>query len=177
MHLNDKLTLFCGSCSVSDYLQSTKSIMDELAINDTPVTEIGALIHIINSIGSLFKELVTPNKDDTYEWPEFQTTSSDSLMVLNSTSVPLSTWHNRLGHPSLHILQQLLKNLFIPISSVNLKSFSCESCLCNNNSHQLPFGTSTLTSQYPLDLVYSDVWGPAPSISSIILLNIHGFIQ
>lgn len=31
-----------------------------------------------------------------------------------------------------------------------------------NKSHKLSFGQSTLLSRRPLDLVYSDVWGPSP---------------
>lgn len=40
------------------------------------------------------------------------------------------------------------------------KSF-CDSCRCNK-SHKLPFGVSSLKSRCPLDLLYTDVWGPSP---------------
>ncbi|KAM2697976.1 hypothetical protein EV1_037031 [Malus domestica] len=73
-------------------------------------------------------------------------------------------WHRRLGHPSHQTLQQVLRMSSINVSS-KLFEFVCHSCLCNK-SHRLPFGTSSLTSHGPLDLLYSDVWGPA-SYSSI----------
>lgn len=37
----------------------------------------------------------------------------------------------------------------------------CDSCQCNK-SHKLPFGVLSLKSHGPLDLVYSNVWGPSP---------------
>jgi histone deacetylase 1/2 len=37
----------------------------------------------------------------------------------------------------------------------------CDACQ-QAKSHQLPYPKSTSESQFPLDLVFSDVWGPAP---------------
>jgi hypothetical protein len=36
----------------------------------------------------------------------------------------------------------------------------CDACQ-HAKSHQLPYSNSMSTSQSPLELVYSDVWGPA----------------
>ena len=38
-----------------------------------------------------------------------------------------------------------------------LSSFSYNSCHINK-SHKLPFSTSTITSSFPLDVIYSDLW-------------------
>lgn len=40
----------------------------------------------------------------------------------------------------------------------------CVAFFCNKN-HKLPFSFSTLTSKKPLELLYSDVWGPSPIVS------------
>lgn len=37
----------------------------------------------------------------------------------------------------------------------------CDACQ-HGKSHQLPYPKSTSVSSSPLDLVFSDVWGPAP---------------
>lgn len=37
--------------------------------------------------------------------------------------------------------------------------FNCDPCQ-RNKSHRLPFGTFYMSSSQPLQLVYSDVWGP-----------------
>lgn len=75
-----------------------------------------------------------------------------------------SIWHEHLGHPSLKIINLIKAGLvssFNPLPS----NFFCSSCLCNK-SHRLPFGDSNLSSRGPLDLIYTDVWGPSPVQSS-----------
>lgn len=57
MYLKDKLTIPHGSRLVAKYLQSIKSIMDELVLIDVLVTKVDAINHILNGIGSEFKEL------------------------------------------------------------------------------------------------------------------------
>jgi hypothetical protein len=41
-----------------------------------------------------------------------------------------------------------------------MKQFVCDACQ-QAKSHQLPFSSSINTSKFPLELVYSDVYGPA----------------
>ncbi|KAI5328775.1 hypothetical protein L3X38_028172 [Prunus dulcis] len=98
-----------------------------------------------------------PNKDDVYEWSPQSFYQPQALV---GVVVSPNLWHRRLGHPSHKILQQVLRLSSINVSS-KLSESVCHSCLCNK-SHRLPFGTSSLTSHGPLDLLYSDVWGPAP---------------
>lgn len=71
----------------------------------------------------------------------------------------INLWHHRLGHPHLQVLKRV-----IPSSSF-LTSFSCPDCLASK-SHKLPFFKSTLSSTKPLEIIFSDVWGPT-SIESI----------
>lgn len=59
----------------------------------------------------------------------------------------------------------LIKSSLLSISSRLPSIFHCESCL-GNKSQRLPFGDSTLSSNGPLDLLYTDVWGPS-AISSV----------
>ncbi|CAL2238106.1 unnamed protein product [Prunus armeniaca] len=98
-----------------------------------------------------------PNKDDVYEW------SSQSLrqpQAMVGVVVSPNLWHRRLGHPHSKTLHQVLRSSSIHVSS-KLSESLCHSCQCNK-SHRLPFGTSSLQSNGPLELLYSDVWGPAP---------------
>lgn len=77
-----------------------------------------------------------------------------------STVTPLQIWHRRLGHPSPRILKSVvIKNKLCSCpSDLNI---SCHDCQCNK-SHKLPFRTnSSLISTAPLQLVYTDVWGPS----------------
>jgi hypothetical protein len=54
----------------------------------------------------------------------------------------------------------VLSNNNIPCVSDSLLESVCDACQ-QAKSHQLPYLTSSSTSTYPLELVFSDVWGPA----------------
>ena len=70
-------------------------------------------------------------------------------------------WHNRLGHASTPVVRQVLSRHSISFSKESNKH------VCNGyqlgKSHQLPYPRLTSKSASPLDLVFSDVWGPAPT--------------
>ena len=74
---------------------------------------------------------------------------------------PMQDWHKRLGHPSDRTLQYLVRHFSLPLSSKSVSSNLCPSCQCSK-SHKLPFSESSLKSRGPLDLIYTDVWGPSP---------------
>lgn len=83
--------------------------------------------------------------------------SLPSMPQLNSiTAVSSLDWHHKLGHPSLHVFKLLAKCLGLKF---NLQKFHCNSCSINK-SHKVPFGMNSFTTTKPLQLVYSDVWGP-----------------
>lgn len=74
-------------------------------------------------------------------------------------------WHQRLGHPSSSVFQQLLKNQNLPLSGSEDKTRICESCQLGK-SKQLPFCESTRISTSPLEIIHSDVWtSPVSSLS------------
>lgn len=87
--------------------------------------------------------------------------SSSGKCVLSAIKPSLERWHNRFGHPSLVIVNKVLhqRNLdFVKESSKEV----CDACQLGK-SHQLPFSKSTSVSSSPLELIFSDVWGQAPS--------------
>ncbi|KAL6311733.1 hypothetical protein AAG906_020728 [Vitis piasezkii] len=73
--------------------------------------------------------------------------SKDDVYDRVSVKTSLANWHHRLGHPSSRIFQFLIRKHNLQIYPID---------------HKLPFGVSSLRSRGPLDLVYSDVWGPSP---------------
>lgn len=79
-----------------------------------------------------------------------------SYHVHHQTS--LSTWHNHLGLPASNILHHALWNNNISFSSSPLQCLDCPA----NKSHRLSFARFTLSSSCPLEIIYSDVWDPAP---------------
>jgi hypothetical protein len=87
--------------------------------------------------------------------------SSSSRCALSVNKPPLSQWHGRLGHPSYVIVQKVLASNNLEFSKEYVSGV-CNACH-QAKSHQLPFPKSVSVSQTPLELVFSDVWGSAPS--------------
>jgi histone deacetylase 1/2 len=86
-------------------------------------------------------------------------TSSPGRHVHGAAKSSSSLWHRRLGHPSSVVVHQVLRDNSIPFSESNKESV-CDACQMAK-SHQLPYPKSTSVSTSPLELVFSDVWGPA----------------
>ncbi|KAF5481156.1 hypothetical protein F2P56_001832 [Juglans regia] len=63
MLLKDTLTsLTRGSKSVTEYLQQIKTIADELALVDSPLTNDDLTLYILNGLGSDFRDIVGPTR-------------------------------------------------------------------------------------------------------------------
>lgn len=69
-------------------------------------------------------------------------------------------WHQRLGHPSSRVLRQILKLCSISDKS-NERGDFCEACKYGK-AHRLPYQASQFQANKPLELIHSDLWGPAP---------------
>ncbi|MCH94980.1 retrotransposon-like protein, partial [Trifolium medium] len=100
-----------------------------------------------------------PLKQDLYHLPLQPPSSIHSPHAFSSSLQSASIWHHILGHPAPKIIKHLSASFQIPIKSPT--SFECSSCQCAK-SHKLPFSDHNLKSTRPLELIYSDVWGPAP---------------
>ena len=88
---------------------------------------------------------------------------SSSNKVTHAAIKPsTSRWHSRLGHPSSSVVQQILSKSRVPFVSESNKEQVCDACQ-QGKSHQLPYPVSISVSSSPLELVFSDVWGPAPT--------------
>jgi histone deacetylase 1/2 len=72
-----------------------------------------------------------------------------------------SRWHSRMGHPAYPVVQRILRDNNLPCASSFSNESVCDSCQ-KAKSHQLPYGRSDSVSSSPFELIFSDVWGPAP---------------
>jgi histone deacetylase 1/2 len=88
--------------------------------------------------------------------------SSPNKSVLTAVKATPTLWHHRLGHASPPVVRQVLSRHRIPFVSDSDKHLVCDACQLGK-SHQLPYPKSNSVSSSPLELVFSDVWGPAPS--------------
>jgi hypothetical protein len=87
---------------------------------------------------------------------------SSGKLCFSTTKPSASVWHGRLGHPSFKNVSLVLRDHDLPFVSNNSATHVCDACM-QAKSHQLPFPKSVSISTTPLELMFSDVWGPAPS--------------
>jgi histone deacetylase 1/2 len=71
-------------------------------------------------------------------------------------------WHRRLGHAASPVVDYVLSHNKLPFARDLNNKHICDACQ-KGKSHQLPYPKSSSVSTTPLELVFSDVWGPAPS--------------
>ncbi len=95
-----------------------------------------------------------------YTFPGKMVASSSPMVANVHERTSIDGWHKRLGHPSLKIVHNLVKNFCLPVTSKQNFSSLCSSCSINK-AHRQPFRVTSLQSHAPLELIYTDVWGPA----------------
>lgn len=96
-------------------------------------------------------------KNELYEWPLPPSPASVFSTSTTNLKSDVFSWHYRLGHPSISILQNILSTSHLPVSGSPIKPLHCSDCL-QNKSHKLSFSQSSITSSRPLEYVFSDVW-------------------
>ena len=119
-----------------------------------------------------FPDLLQLPKSKSYT-TVYSSSSSDSVnSTQNNTSVGTSatckpfsaaTWHARLGHPSVDVLRHVSQICKISTINKNISDFFSHFCL--GKSHRLPSPSLSAYSS-PFELVFTDLWGPAPFLSS-----------
>jgi len=104
-------------------------------------------------------------KDELYEWPVNPPKPSSFLTTI-TPKTDLTSWHSRLGHPSLSTLKAVVAQFSLPVSHSLPKQFNCSDCLLNK-THKLPFHTNSILSTQPLEYLYTDLWtSPIVSIDN-----------
>ena len=89
--------------------------------------------------------------------------SSPKSFYTFAVSSSSQLWHNQLGHPQQSVVKHVLQNkLRLPVSNT---TSLCIHCL-EGKMHKLPFPNSVSITSHPLEIVHSDVWGPAPITSN-----------
>jgi hypothetical protein len=91
-------------------------------------------------------------------YPHTSLSAPTQKLILSAIKPSSSRWHCRLGHPTLDIVSGVILNNNLPYSDGSLPESVCDACLCGKD-HQLPYPMSSSPSSFPLELVFSDVWG------------------
>ena len=84
--------------------------------------------------------------------------------AFSSIRISFDQWHRRLGHAAFPVVQCVLSSNKLPVDKITRHSVcsDCQLAKC----HALPFSKSTYVSKSPLDLIFTDVWGPASVAST-----------
>jgi hypothetical protein len=99
-----------------------------------------------------------PCKGGLYPLPP--PTSKFRKLVFSAIKIPIDRWHSRLGHPSRDIVRHVVSKNNLPCAQLDGSSvLVCDACACAK-AHQFPYSVSSSSSSAPLELIYSDVWGP-----------------
>jgi len=93
---------------------------------------------------------------------KFVPTCSVNTISFTTDKLSVNTWHERFGHCSFKVLNQILSQC--NIRACNDVPF-CSACV-RGKCHQLPFHQSLNTYTKPLELIYINVWGPSPVMAS-----------
>jgi hypothetical protein len=86
--------------------------------------------------------------------------STTQKLLLSAIKSSSERWHCLLGHPSRDIVLGVIRDNSLLSSGVMSNELVCDACL-HARAHQLPYPTSFSHSTAPLELVHTDVWGPA----------------
>ena len=109
--------------------------------------------------------LTGPSENGIYKLkPQSFRSKSTSPVAFSAARASPVIWHRRLGHPHQSLLNFMFSNFSLPITNKSSSSF-CSSCQFGKSS-KLHLHVSSFRSNKILDLVYCDVWGPAPVLSS-----------
>ena len=91
-----------------------------------------------------------------YPFPSGSGKSNIQFSAFVGVRVSVQKWHARLGHPANSTIKFLVSNKLVLILGTSTVTF-CESCLLGKST-RLPFNVSKSISQFPLQLLHSDVW-------------------
>ena len=101
-------------------------------------------------------------EDGVCPFSEHLPPNSKNVVAYVHERTTLDGWHKRLGHPLSKLVNHLIHVFSLPTNKNGHLSL-CTSCY-QNKAHRQTFNTHGLTSTTPMELIYTDVWGPSHDI-------------
>jgi len=117
---------------------------------------------VVKDLRTLTSLVQGRNRNGLYELPHLQ--SKKPFINLTSTKATLQLWHCWLGHPHPTILNFILKKFSLPVVASKEKFELCNAC-SSNKAHRLPFQRLTLSSNFPLQILFIYLSVPSPILS------------
>ena len=145
----------------------------ELKIQDEPTRRILYRGLSENGVYLIYSKNFTKHHHFVKHHPHSTTSPSHShLPIFTSFHVQKNNkwllWHHRLGYPSDSVLRRTLSFCNSTVSCNDSISSSINYCkhFLSGKMHKLLLNKSIFLASKPLELVHSDVWGPAPITST-----------
>lgn len=160
VHNNNSLVLDGVLCS--PYIRNNLLSVSKFIKSNNVSLEFFPMYFLVKDIRTGVPMLRGKNINDVYYLPRSINPQVNHTMVSQ-----LDEWHQCLGHPTVAIIRSISKSSDLNVSLDSVSKFHCNSCN-SNKSRKLPFAENSLHSSKPLELIYSDVWGPTD-------LSIDGF--
>ena len=140
--------------------EATKNLISasKLAIDNDTFVEIHPHFFLVKDLET--RRVLLRGRGRRGLYPVRHTGSDAKKHMLSATKLSSDRWHPRLGHPSPLIVSKIISKNNLPCANSFNKDSVCDACQ-KGKSHQLPYPKSISESKFPLELVFSDVWGPA----------------
>jgi hypothetical protein len=145
-------------CNILHVPKATKNLMSihRFALDNNVFFEIHPWFFLIKDRDTRSTLLRGRCHDGSYPIPVPHQPTKFSFGV-NKPS--LVRWHHHLCHPAFQIVERVLRDFNLPFGQESNKDSICGPCQ-QAKSHQLPYAKSPSMSSHPLELIFSDVWGP-----------------
>jgi hypothetical protein len=100
------------------------------------------------------------SKGGLYPIPLSRASSLSPCCALSGVTALSSQWHQRLGHPTNNVVQNIVKTHDLSYAPFDTSSSVSDACQ-RAKRHQLPYTSSHRVSTMPLELIHYEVWGLA----------------
>ena len=104
---------------------------------------------------------------DTLRLPHISAHTSSAAWSSSPSTSSFTKWHHRLGHLCGSRLSNLINKGCLGPTSIE-SSFHCKGCKLGKQI-QLPYSISDSHAAKPFDHTHSDVWGPAPFATRVVI--------
>jgi hypothetical protein len=147
--------------------------MSHIASDNNVFLEFHPRFFCIKDLDSRNILLKGPHREGFYPLPA--TTLKKLVFGVNKMAggaikLSIDMWHSRLGHPTITIVQRVIRNFDLPCLVQEEKDSVCSACQ-QAKSHQLQYPKSTSRSSKSLELVFFLMFGVQP-LNLLVVISI-----
>lgn len=137
--------------------QATKNLVSasKLASDNSAFVEIHGKYFLVKDRAMRTTMLEGRCRQGLYPLPTSSSSTSPTKQA-HAVVPSFARWHGRLGHPANPIVSRVISKNKLPCQGMESRESVCDACQMAK-SHQLPYHKSNSVSNFPLELIFSDV--------------------